>query len=162
MAGLIKCKACGNAVSKNAPTCPQCGEPVKKERKPVGCGGAIGLLVLVLIVAAIIGGERNSVGTGSSEPSKPKTAAEIRQDKIERQFSAWDGSHRELERWVEANLKDPDSYEHIETKYGDQGEYITVQMKFRAKNSFGGYVVNTAIGKYSLNGNAIETPVMMD
>jgi len=49
---LTRCKACGHYVSKIAGKCPRCGEPMK--RKTIGYGGAIGLLVLVGVLAAIV------------------------------------------------------------------------------------------------------------
>lgn len=155
MANLKKCKACGAAISKNADSCPQCGEPQK--RKPIGCGSAIALVVLVAIVAAMLGGDPSDT---SSTPKPPPTAAELRQQQIERQFSAWDGSHYALEKSVKKALKDPDSYQHIETRYSDDGDHITVVMQFRAKNSFGGYDVSTARGTYDLDGNAIGNPTI--
>ena len=45
---LTNCKACGAVVSKKAPNCPKCGNPIKKERKGLGC--AIGCLTPILII----------------------------------------------------------------------------------------------------------------
>lgn len=159
MANLKKCKACGAAISSKAPTCPQCGEPQK--RKPVGCGGAIAILFVVGIIAAIIAGDPAGTSKGTA-PEAALTPEQQRQQKIDAQFSGWDGAHRSLERSVKAGLKDPDSYQHIESRYGDKGDYILVRMEFRAKNSFGGYVVNVAEGKYDLDGNAIEPPKVLN
>jgi hypothetical protein len=49
---------------------------------------------------------------------------------------------------VMRELKDPDSFEHLGTVLtpAKNGEYDAL-MRFRSKNSFGGYVVGTAIGK---------------
>ncbi|WP_321528305.1 hypothetical protein [Sedimenticola selenatireducens] len=60
--------------------------------------------------------------------------------------SPWDGSVYEIERYLEHTLKDPDSYEGIEwsqvvTKLIDGQRRYAVRHKYRAKNSFGGYVV---------------------
>lgn len=76
-----------------------------------------------------------------------------RQEKIIKQFSSWDGSHRQFEIMVKNRLKDPDSYEHDNTKYIDKGDHIIVVMRYRAKNSFGGYVVETKGGKFSIDGS---------
>lgn len=83
----------------------------------------------------------------------PKTPRQIEVDK---QFSAWDGSHRGLTDLIEKGMNDPDSYEHIETKFRDEGDYIFVVTKFRGKNAFGGKVVGTVSAKVDLNGNVIE------
>ena len=75
-----------------------------------------------------------------------------RKQTIENQFSAWDGAHRPLEKAIKNSLADPDSYQHIETKRNVQNDTIYVETTFRAKNAFGGYVVNKAKGAYSLTG----------
>ena len=62
----------------------------------------------------------------------------------------WDGSHRGITRYLERNLKDPDSYEHIETRVmpvNDNGLHFLIT-QYRAKNSFGGYVVDTISAMY--------------
>lgn len=64
-------------------------------------------------------------------------------------ISSWDGSCPKLVRVLKDNLKDPESFEHMETyvKYGD--DYVTVVMKYRAKNSFGGYNIEAVTGQVS-------------
>lgn len=61
--------------------------------------------------------------------------------------SSWDASVRQVEQYLKDNLKDPGSYEGIEwskvTKL-DNGNFM-VRHKYRAKNSFGGYVVDNKI-----------------
>lgn len=158
MPQMTKCKACQATISEAAVTCPQCGNPNKKPRTQYGCGTLIGVLVLGFIVVSVWTGN----GSQPSKPKAPPTAAELRQQKIENQFSGWDGSHRHLERSVKASLKDPDSYQHIETRYKDNGDSISVFMNYRAKNSFGGYVVNTVVAKYDLSGNLLEAPVSLN
>lgn len=80
---------------------------------------------------------------------KPKA---MREKEIVKQFSAWDGSHTQFERMIKNVLKDPDSYEHIETKYIDKEQHIIVITKYRARNSFGGYVVESKAAKFSIDG----------
>ncbi len=75
MAKLINCKSCNASVSKAAAACPQCGEPMK--RKPIGCGTAIGLVFLVVVVAMVIQ-DRGGSGTRSitrTTPTKQSTPA---------------------------------------------------------------------------------------
>lgn len=52
-------------------------------------------------------------------------------------YSSYNGVHNNGENVLKANLKDPNSYEHIETRY----EWNHAIIKFRAKNWFGGYDV---------------------
>ena len=65
------------------------------------------------------------------------------QEKIDAQFSPWDGSHRILVAAVEKTLNDPSSFEHIETKTmrgTNYPETFIVRMEYTAKNAFGGRV----------------------
>lgn len=58
-----------------------------------------------------------------------------------------------LELSVKRSLKDPDSFEHIGTVIkptGDGANYDAL-MRYRARNSFGGYVVSTVFGKLYLS-----------
>ena len=97
---------------------------------------------------------------------------------IRSQFSAWDGSHVELEKLIIKNLNDEKSYEHIETTYrdiateSDRDEVnqvladsgysqrvevgdLFIQTEFSAKNAFGGVIKNTAFGIASYSNNTI-------
>ena len=62
-------------------------------------------------------------------------------------LSGWNGAHRTLESWVKEKLRDPDSYNHIETRItpvNEKGEHVLV-MKYRAKNGFGGMNVESLV-----------------
>lgn len=97
---------------------------------------------------------------------------------IRSQFSAWDGSHRELEKLVKKSLNDEKSFDHIETTYRDitdenvQNEVnsilteagysnrvevgdLFIQMQFSAKNAFNATIKNTAYGIASYADNTI-------
>ena len=67
------------------------------------------------------------------------------------QFSAWDGSHIELVNAVKQTLIDKKSFNHIKTNYQSN----LVAMKFKAKNSFGGYIVKIVVAKLDAEGNLI-------
>lgn len=71
--------------------------------------------------------------------------------------STLDGSVRQVKDYLKQNLKDPKSYEPIEWSevYRNGNNYI-VRHKYRAKNSFGGYVISNQ--KFVLNseGNIIS------
>lgn len=106
-------------------------------------------------------GKRTDSGSSSSSSSSstvatPKTSEEIRKEKIEILFSAWDGSHRGLTDVIKKSMNDPSSYKHDETVYWDKGDYLLVKMSFRGKNAFGGVVMNWVKAKVDLNGNVIE------
>lgn len=63
-------------------------------------------------------------------------------------LSQWDGTHRRLIADFKPTLRDPASFEHIETKITpvNNGQH-TLFMKYRAKNAFGGYVINDLVAK---------------
>lgn len=83
-------------------------------------------------------------------------AREARKKEVESQFSSWDGSHRTFERLIKQTMNDPDSYEHVETRFADNGDYIRVFAKFRGKNAFGGMVVDSAIADFTITGDLIR------
>lgn len=61
---LIECEECGNEVSDQAESCPECGAPINDDqddgedewgtKEKVGCGGCLGFIAIIII--AIIGG----------------------------------------------------------------------------------------------------------
>ncbi|MES2516080.1 MAG: hypothetical protein V4580_18135 [Bacteroidota bacterium] len=79
-----------------------------------------------------------------------------RQTKIDDQFSSWDGSHKTLTKYVKDNMNDPDSYEHVETKYYDMKDHLIIITKFRGANSLGGKVLNSLKAKVDLEGKILE------
>ncbi len=85
-----------------------------------------------------------------------EAAEEARRKKIEEQFSAWDGSHYNLTRYIKKCMNDPKSYEHVETRYSDRGDHILIITSFRGKNVFGGVVVNTAIATATIDGDLLS------
>jgi TM2 domain-containing membrane protein YozV len=152
---------------------------VRKEK--IGAGPIIGIiagwLILFVIVIVVIGESADSSATTAKEEAAPQVvepepepepvkelteeekavlATEQRREMIEDAFSAWDGSHIMLTQFIKDNMNDPKSYDHVETRYRDDGDYITVQVKFRGKNAFGGVVLNTIIAKCSLDGQVLE------
>jgi hypothetical protein len=62
-------------------------------------------------------------------------------------LSGWDGSNASLVQQVKDQLREPDSFEHIETRITPEvnGKH-NIMMEYRARNGFGGMNVATAIG----------------
>jgi hypothetical protein len=98
--------------------------------------------------------------TGKKEEVKKveviKTKEELRKEQVEKLFSAWDGSNLDLELHVKDRMNDPKSFEHVETRYKDLGDFIMVSMEFRGKNAFGGVVKNKVYAKIDIEGNILE------
>ena len=54
-------------------------------------------------------------------------------------FSEWDGSHDASVRTIKRSMKNPSSFEHVETRFNDNTVFTT----YRGTNSFGGTVTET-------------------
>lgn len=89
-----------------------------------------------------------------------KTPAQKRQEKIEAQFSSWDGSHRALVSYLKEHLNDPGSYQHVKTTYRDAGavgvDMLLVECTYRAKNAFGALVLGQVVAVVDLDGRLVE------
>jgi len=75
-------------------------------------------------------------------------------------LSVWNGAHRGVVRRVKEQLKDPKSFQHISTHVtpiNSAGEH-SLSMRYRARNSFGGYVVGQASAIYS-NENCVAVVI---
>lgn len=77
-------------------------------------------------------------------------------EKIQKLFSAWNGSLYSLVHYIKKSMNDPKSFDHIETRYSDNGTDLTVFMKFRGKNAFGALVINSVMAKVDYEGNVIS------
>lgn len=67
-----------------------------------------------------------------------------------KRLSSWDGSHRELVKYVKKNMHNPKSFEHVETRYGVTGDYAGLVMIYRSTNAFGAIVSNSIKAKVNL------------
>lgn len=91
-----------------------------------------------------------------STAERKERAAEERKERIEAAFDPWDGNHRQLEAMIKESLNDPDSYEHDETIYREQGDQIWIRTRFRARNMMGGMVRQQVVALGDLDGNVTE------
>jgi predicted nucleic acid-binding protein len=92
----------------------------------------------------------------AEELKKQEEFNKNRKENIDKQFSGWDGSHPALSRMIEKNCRNPDSYEHIETRFRDDGTSIFVITKYRAENGFGGMTIGNVTARVDFSGNVIE------
>lgn len=151
----VKCRWCGEmlAVAGEQTVLPDLSsvEPNKAEivnesTQSSGCAvvfGVTAMVTLAVIVAAAMIGD-----------SKPKTTT--RSQQIESQFSAWDGSNRAMNQHIKNSMKNPDSFEHVETAHVDKGAFVRVYTKFRGTNGFGGVVTQQAWADMSPDGRILE------
>ncbi len=161
---LLKCSDCGNDVSIDAKSCPNCGtvKPFKNqvltadESKKYSYGQIRGFqkgggTIKMGKTAKII---MISIGIGILflilKPAKPLTPEE-QQAALEKSAGYY------CEAIVNKNLKDPDSVEKTgsTTIQNDDGTFRTLY-GFRAKNSFGGYVQSSYICELKRTGDNFE------
>lgn len=118
-----------------------------------GCGVGCALLIVIAIPYFVI---RACTPTPPSpeqiraEAAKAKAEAEQEEEGRRRGLhclSPWDGSNPSLVQQVKYQLRDPDSFEHIDTRITPEvnGKH-TIMMQYRARNGFGGMNVATAFG----------------
>ena len=114
----------------------------KRQYGAIGCLVAVGVGVGLIVTCVI------SL-SGTPELSDAEKAAKAEEErKGFHCMSTYDGNHDGLERLIKAKLKDPDSMDTIETKITpvDANGNHAVFLKYRARNSFGGMVVEQAFG----------------
>lgn len=172
MSKLVKCKACGNSIAKSAKICPHCGA---KNKRGGGCSVVVAAFFVIIVVGFIAAkgreasekageirsqvqqvqqeqakAEREKVAAMTPEQREKYLKEQKRQqlanqfaDKFERSF---DGSIKPVVEYVKANMKNPDSFKHVQTDWfirsNADRQYI-VRMKYRGTNSFNAVVTET-------------------
>ena len=136
---------------------------MKGDNNAAGCCGCLGLLGIVAAIAAaawFLAGEpadpasqptpaaaATPVGpTPTPTPWRPPTADEA----AEKCLSGWDGSHRATNERIKAELRSPDSFEHVKTLYRTTltqgGRILVLTVEFSAENAFGARLRGTGFG----------------
>lgn len=114
--------------------------------------GGVGLLLVIWIFSWMLSSSGNK-DINKSTLSKTYTKRHI--DIVSN--SVWDSSVYQVEDYLKRTLKDPDSYQSIEWyKVKKTSTGFKVLHKYRAKNSFGGYVVEIAEFILDSKGNVIS------
>jgi hypothetical protein len=111
-------------------------------------GFGIGCALLLLLGIPYLVMRQCSTPPPTAEQIKAEAAkAEEDQRRGFHCLSGWDGSNTSLVQRVKVQLREPDSFEHIETRITPEvnGKHKVV-MEYRARNGFGGMNVTTAIG----------------
>lgn len=160
---VVKCPSCGKYVDSSFGNCLGCGAQVlpsgvspsktspssSASKAPDGSGGAASQFIAGLVVIAILwGGYSLLIGNGPSPEEVARSAAEDAENKRKgfHCLSAWNGSHRSVVSQVEQRLRDPSSFEHVETRItpvDENGEHLLI-MEYRAANGFGGLTLGAA------------------
>ena len=124
------CPACNGLVAIGASKCTHCGKSKPAPKPPT----KVSKKHLAMACAAL----GVMIGTAINNPapsSNPQSSWDVSN-------SPFDGSVRQVEVYLKRTLKDPDSFQAIEWGAVQKGQdWYSVTVKYRAKNSFGGYVV---------------------
>ncbi len=116
--------------------------------KNIGCGTSLLVIIGAIILFSQLGkGPSVSSQPVSSTPAPAQTPEQIRRTEVEKCFSSWDGSHQELTRYIKARMKNPKSFEHVETRFKDNTTHLIVICKYRGTNGFGAVVTETVIAE---------------
>jgi hypothetical protein len=87
---------------------------------------------------------------GSISGRSDTTKTEDPKNEIEKHLSELDGSCPKFKRYIKDNLKNPSSFEHVETRYVDNSDGTAIIiMKYRGTNSFNAII--TSYAKCTLN-----------
>jgi hypothetical protein len=133
---------------------------MSEKSNPGPLTNVISLAVLGLILYACLG------------PEKTKSPAEIALARAKEAddrtagfhcLTTWDGSHADFAYDVRSVMREPDSFEHIETRVTpvDDGGEHNIIMQYRARNGFGGMNVGEAIGTFR-NSDCASTVISVE
>lgn len=92
-----------------------------------------------------------------AETQKIHKENEMKKAKFEEEcFTGMDGYNLPLVKYVKEHLHNPDSFEHVETKFILKDSYALVFMKYRAKNGFNALILNTITAKVDFDCQVVE------
>lgn len=95
-------------------------------------------------------------GPTSSRAPEVKTQDHVRDARVQRQFSSWDGSHPGVAKYIKQSLRDPKSFEHINTQFDDRVVNLVVTTTYWYKDAAGQKVKGSITAKVDLDGNILE------
>lgn len=89
-----------------------------------------------------------------AEPPIPKASdVYTKEDAFDHLFNPKDRSCRPLIAATKKYLRDPYSFEHIQTGFYRVNDVVHVTMTYRARNAFNGYAIGTVSADVSVNGD---------
>ncbi len=113
--------------------------------------------VPTLATARSIDAEQKAAEEEARRARIAKAEAERRRSElIESGFSSFDGRHIQLCAVVRRTMHDDGSFEHVETRSSDMGDYLLLAMDYRGRNQFGAKVLERVYARASLAGAVLE------
>lgn len=113
-------------------------------------------LVRDILLSEVIEKQRQKVKELDEADKQQRKLLASKENFKENCISAYDQECWVIQDWVKARLSDPESYEHIESTFIDQGSHAYVALKYRAKNGFGGFEIRVVEANVSWNCGLIE------
>jgi hypothetical protein len=126
------------------------------EYRPIWVSKVCGLVLTSLPVIVVLANIFAPNTPPDLRPTAPPSVAV--QSAAEVVNSSWDGSVKQVKRWLEENANDPRSIEYISwgSVHKEPGGYW-VQCKFRAKNGFGALIIQGMEFHLDNAGNVVKT-----
>ena len=131
---------------------------IKIDNSSINWWKVFGGFIVVSIIVSMIQ-NCNNPKPNTSDVSKSQIENEYNSKREDSLYKAYKTSYRFLKN----NLKDSDSFDEIEhkryfivKKKKKEKAHIQIYIKYRAKNSFGGYVVEEKYFNFDKNLNIIE------
>ncbi len=112
-------------------------------------------LLLVSGLPVLAAGCRDP-GPAASRAPGVRTQDDVRQARVQKQFSSWDGSHKGVTSYIKRSLANPASFEHINTRYDDRLVHVVVTTTYRFRNGAGDMVTGSITAKVDLDGKVLE------
>ena len=108
------------------------------------------MIIIVILVLMFLAGKY------TPDKSTPLTASNPNHETVVN--SPWNGSVWQVEHYLKKRLKDPDSFQAVEwgVVVPVPGGTYQVRCVYRAKNSFGGYVVEQVLADLDRDGNVTK------
>lgn len=140
----MKCERCAEKIKPDALVCKHCGadrtSQVSKRRKSRAW---LWLVLFVVLGLPILYASITDDGEpAAATPEQVAQAAEAKRKGLHC-VDEFTGKHYALENAIKASLRDPKSYEYVETRIApvQNGEH-GLAMTYRARNGFGGMNVS--------------------
>lgn len=112
------------------------------------------ILFIIIIIAVVTDTdtpEEKAIAKAELEQKKKDSISEERTKKLDPILYG-------LEDIAKSKMRDPDSYEKIESDYdrSDTANVVQMFVKFRGNNAFGGKVVTTIIAEYNIKKDYLD------
>jgi len=124
------------------------------KKESIGLTCIAGFFFLLVILSLIFDSESGELTEKAKSSIK---ATERKLDEIEKAFSAWDGSHYELTKYVKERMHDAGSFKHVSSTWreSDSGTII-VTMVYSGNNAYGARVKSQVEAKALVSGELVQ------